>query len=74
MALLETPHVEADRPAPDFTLKNIDGKKISLNDTKGKNGTVVAFICNHCPYVLGMVERLVKTAKKYLLAIREINQ
>lgn len=71
MALLETPHVETDQPAPDFTLKNIDGKQISLTDVKGKNGTVIAFICNHCPYVLGMIDRFVETANK--LSKQDVN-
>ena len=39
-----------------------DGKMISFDDVKGENGTMVAFICNHCPYVLSIVDRLVATA------------
>ena len=44
--------------APLFKLKNIDGNYHSLDDLKGKNGTVIAFICNHCPYVISIAERL----------------
>lgn len=39
-----------------------DGKMVSFDDIKGENGTMVAFICNHCPYVLSIVDRLVATA------------
>ena len=50
--------------APDFNLLDISGKKLSLNDISGSNGTVVAFICNHCPYVIAIAERLSKEAKE----------
>lgn len=62
MALLETPNAEKGQQAPDFTLKNIDGTMLSLSDVQGKNGTVIAFICNHCPYVKAIIDRLVATA------------
>lgn len=63
MALMHTPQKDDNFQAPDFTLKNIDGKMLSLNDVSGKNGTVIAFICNHCPYVKAIIERFVSTAK-----------
>ena len=47
---------------PAFSLPSTDGKMITLDDVKGENGTMVAFICNHCPYVLSIVDRLVATA------------
>ena len=47
---------------PAFSLPSTDGRIITLDDVKGKNGTMVAFICNHCPYVLSIVDRLVATA------------
>lgn len=47
---------------PVFSLPSTDGKMISFDDVKGPNGTMVAFICNHCPYVLSIVDRLVTTA------------
>lgn len=46
------------KPAPDFKLINVDGSYKTLNEVMGKNGLVVAFICNHCPYVLAIQERL----------------
>lgn len=62
MALLETPKKDDRFIAPDFSLKNIDGKILSFDDVKGENGTVVAFICNHCPYVKAIINRLVDDA------------
>ena len=49
--------------APDFLLAATDGKTYALADIAGKNGTVVAFICNHCPYVKAVVGRMVADAK-----------
>ena len=50
--------------APDFNLLDIDGNFKSFNQLSGKNGTVVAFICNHCPYVIAIAKRLSKEAKE----------
>lgn len=50
-------------PAPDFTLPATDGTRHSLADVAGPNGTVIVFICNHCPYVKGIVGRLVEDAR-----------
>ena len=49
--------------APDFRLPATDGKSWSLADVRGPNGTLVVFICNHCPYVKAIVPRLVRDAK-----------
>jgi peroxiredoxin len=64
MALTQTPAREERFYAPDFTLKNIDGKQVSLEDVEGINGTLVMFICNHCPYVKGIMDRLPRTARE----------
>ena len=48
--------------APDFTLPGVDGRDWSLAEVAGKNGTVVAFICNHCPYVVAVIDRIVADA------------
>lgn len=48
--------------APDFVLPATDGRTYRLADIAGRNGTVVVFICNHCPYVKGVAGRLVADA------------
>lgn len=54
---------EIGRIAPQFTLPGTDGKTYALADVAGEKGTVVVFICNHCPYVRAIVDRLVADAK-----------
>jgi len=49
--------------APYFTLPGTDGRVYSLEQLKGRSGTLVAFICNHCPYVKSVIGRLVRDAK-----------
>jgi peroxiredoxin len=49
--------------ARDFALTGVDGKTWSLADVRGPNGTVVVFICNHCPYVKATIGRIVEEAK-----------
>ncbi len=49
--------------APDFTLRGVDGKTHSLSELKGSKGTLVAFICNHCPYVKAVIDRIVRDAR-----------
>lgn len=49
--------------APDFRLPATDGKTYALADVAGPKGTVIAFICNHCPYVKAVIDRLVSDAK-----------
>jgi peroxiredoxin len=49
--------------APDFSLPASDGKSYRLADVSGPKGTVVVFICNHCPYVKGVAERMVADAR-----------
>ena len=48
--------------AREFRLKGVDGKTYTLADVRGPKGTLVAFICNHCPYVRAVIDRLVKEA------------
>ena len=59
----QAPHAELGWKAPSFTLPATDGKRYSLADLKGERGTIVAFICNHCPYVIAMIARLVEDAR-----------
>ena len=58
MVLLKTPAPDTTMTAPDFHLEGTDGKSYTYKDIAGKNGTVVMFICNHCPYVKGIADRL----------------
>jgi peroxiredoxin len=52
--------------APDFALPNtIDNKTYSFDNVSGTNGTVVMFICNHCPYVIHVMEGITALAKDY---------
>jgi len=54
--------------AKDFALRGVDGKIYSLADVRGPKGTLVVFICNHCPYVKASINRIVAEAN----ALREI--
>jgi len=57
--LLESPGCDFGEPAPDFTLKDAHGASFTLADVMGDKGVLVAFICNHCPYVIDIMARLV---------------
>jgi len=63
MALLETPAVSLGMAAPDFSLLGIDGTRHSVATARRAHGLVVAFICNHCPYVIGSIDRFAEAAK-----------
>lgn len=64
MVSLETPVCEFGKPAIDFKLLGTDGKYWSLQDCMGKNGLLVMFICNHCPYVKAVRGRIVRDTKE----------
>ena len=49
--------------APDFTLPATDGRTYALDDIRGPKGTLVMFICNHCPYVLAVLDRILRDAR-----------
>ncbi len=63
MALTHTPRPEFGAPAPDFSLTGIDGKTYTLKGVRGEKGTLVMFICNHCPYVRAIAGRLAADMK-----------
>ena len=63
MTLTETPICNFGEKAKSFNLLSAANKKISLNDIKGENGTLIMFICNHCPYVKAVVKDIVEDAK-----------
>ena len=52
-----------DTPAAEFRLPATDGKTYALDDVAGEKGTVVVFICNHCPYVKAVIDRMVADAR-----------
>lgn len=60
---METPICDFGWKAPDFALKATDGQTYTLADVQGPRGTLVMFICNHCPYVKAVLDRLVRDAK-----------
>ena len=59
MVLMETPVCNFGQKAIDFALPDVDGRTWALQNCVGENGTLVMFICNHCPYVKAIQERLV---------------
>jgi len=68
MALTKTGICDFGWKARDFALAGVDGSTYSLADVRGPKGTLVVFICNHCPYVRATIGRMVEEAK----ALREI--
>ena len=60
MVSLETPVCEFGKAAIDFSLPGVDGKTWTLNECMGEKGLLVMFICNHCPYVKAVLERIVR--------------
>lgn len=56
--LLDTPICDFDWQAPDFTLKDPNGRSFTMKDQLGEKGLLIAFICNHCPYVQRIASRL----------------
>jgi len=66
MVSLETPVCEFDKDIIDFSLTGIDGKTWSVESCRGENGLLVMFICNHCPYVKAIRERLVRDTRELM--------
>ncbi len=58
MVAMDSPVCDFGWAAPQFTLPGVDGQSYSLADISGINGTLVMFICNHCPYVKAIVGKL----------------
>ena len=68
MVSLETPVCDFGKAAIDFSLPDVNGKLWTLQKCRGENGLLVMFICNHCPYVKAIRERLVRDTR----ALREM--
>jgi peroxiredoxin len=66
MAAIGPQDTAFDSRAPDFRLPATDGKTYTLSDIAGEKGTVIVFICNHCPYVIAVIDRLVADARALL--------
>ena len=64
MGLTKTPGLELGAPAPDFELEGTDGKRYTFAEVSGPRGTLVMFICNHCPYVKGSIGRIVRDCRE----------
>ena len=63
MALTSAPICDFGWKAKDFSLRGVDGKTYSLANVRGPKGTLVVFICNHCPYVRAIADRLAEEIK-----------
>ena len=60
MVLTKTPICNFEEKAHDFNLKGVDNKFYRLENCVGSNGTIIMFICNHCPYVKAIIKELVE--------------
>ena len=61
---IQTPICDFGQKAHDFKLKSTDNKILSLEDVKGENGTLIMFICNHCPYVKAVIKDIVDDCRE----------
>jgi len=64
MVRTETPICDFGQPAINFVLPGVDGKTWNLSDCAGEKGLLVMFICNHCPYVKSILDRIVRDARE----------
>jgi peroxiredoxin len=74
--LPETPICNFGEPARPFDLPGTDGKRYTLDDVRGRNGVLVMFICNHCPYVKAVLDRIIRDAsdlKEFGIGVIAIN-
>ena len=66
MVSLQTPVCDFDRPIEPFALPGVDGKVWTPETARGENGLLVMFICNHCPYVKAIIDRLVRDTRELM--------
>ena len=70
---IKTPICDFGQEAKSFELKSTNNEIIKLNEVKGENGTLVMFICNHCPYVLAVIKDIVEDCKNLeILGIKAV--
>ncbi len=60
---IKTPICDFNKKAKNFELKSTNNKIVTLNEIKGENGTLIMFICNHCPYVKAVIKDIVEDCK-----------
>ncbi len=61
--LIKTPICDFGKSAKNFELKSVSNETIKLDDIRGKNGSLIMFICNHCPYVKAVIKDIVEDCK-----------
>ena len=66
MVSTETPICDFGQPAIDFALPGVDGKSWTLQECRGEKGLLVMFICNHCPYVKAVLDRIVRDTRELM--------
>ena len=64
MVLLNSPICDQEKVMPSFELMNIDGTVLKSRDLVGKSGKLIMFICNHCPYVKAIIDKIVETTNE----------
>ncbi|MET0066303.1 MAG: thioredoxin family protein [Candidatus Thiodiazotropha sp.] len=64
MVSLQTPICDFGADAPDFCLQGVDGSVVTLRECAGARGLLVMFICNHCPYVKAVIDRIVRDTRE----------
>ena len=62
--LVDTPNCDSGWKAPEFTLQDPDGNSYTMSEQLGDKGLLIAFICNHCPYVRAIADRLADDARE----------
>src|SRR4051812_4327613 len=65
MVLLKSEKIKISSPAPAFSLLSVDGHPYQLSDFSSKKVLVILFICNHCPYVQAIEDRILKLVRDY---------
>ena len=60
---MTTPEAELGRPALPFSLPSTTGETVTLESARGPKGLLIVFMCNHCPYVKAIIERLIRDAR-----------
>ncbi len=64
MVRTETPVCDFGAPAPAFSLPGVDGRTYTLAEVRGEKGLLVMFICNHCPYVKAVLDRIIRDVRE----------